>query len=39
MSEEKGKRRYSDEEVDRCSMWRNVKAVVEKHLSSENVAR
>ena len=36
-SEEKGKRRCSDYEVDCCSMRRNIKAVVEEHLSSENV--
>ena len=33
------KRRCSDKDVDCCSMWRNIKAVVEEHLSSENVAR
>ena len=30
-------RRCSDWKVDCCSMWRNIKAVVEEHLSSENV--
>ena len=31
------KRRCSDQEVDCYSMWRNIKAVSEEHLSSENV--
>ena len=36
-TEEKGKRRCLDWEVDCCSIWSNIKAVVEEHLSSENV--
>ena len=35
-SEEKEKRRRSDQEADCCSMWNNIKTVVEEHLSSEN---
>ena len=36
-SKEKEKGRLSDQEVDCCSMWINIKTVVEEHLSSENV--
>ena len=34
---EKRKRRCSDQEVDCCSMWSNIKVVVEEPLSSENL--
>ena len=37
MSDEEGKRRYSDQRVGCCSRWSNMKAVAEEHLSSENV--
>ena len=36
-SEEKEKWRCSDLEADCCSMWRNIKALIEERLLSENV--
>ena len=36
-SKEKEKERCSDQEFDCCSMWINIKTVLEEHLSSENI--